>query len=340
MDLEIRYLRDFLVVIESGSLGDAARRLKMSQPTLTRSVKLLEQSVGGAVFDRTPRGMRPTALGRALERRARIILGEIGRAQRELDDLIEARRGKVVVGAGPVFGSVILPRAVARFQAKYPRVNVTVIQGQMRETLPGVKTGEIDCAFHSAPAGLSEEDLAHRVLLRGQKPLIVARADHPLARKKRVSLAEVAVQPWLLPRAPDYLRSRTEATFEHAGKKRPEPVIEYTTLMSVPAFLLANGRLVSLILETMAGSELKSGRLVRLAVAEFGWTIDTSVIYRRGVSLPPAAARLLEDVRATCAEYAATVNLSASETRARPARPRLAMMAREEEFRPSSRRHP
>ncbi|HXE28787.1 MAG TPA: LysR family transcriptional regulator, partial [Stellaceae bacterium] len=82
MDLEFRYLRDFVAVMESGSLGDAARRLKTSQPTLTRSVKLLERSVGGALFDRTPHGMRPTALGRALERRARIILGELGSTQR------------------------------------------------------------------------------------------------------------------------------------------------------------------------------------------------------------------------------------------------------------------
>src|SRR6185437_7166408 len=152
--------------MESGSLGDAARRLNTSQPTLTRSVKLLEQSVGGAVFDRTPQGMRPTALGRALERRARLILGELGSARRELDDLVEGRRGRVVIGTGPVFGMAILPRAIARFQTKHPRVDVSVVQGQMRETLPSLTRGELDCAFHSAPDGLGNMDLSHRVLLR------------------------------------------------------------------------------------------------------------------------------------------------------------------------------
>ncbi|HVA12485.1 MAG TPA: LysR family transcriptional regulator, partial [Stellaceae bacterium] len=292
--MEFRHLRDFLAVIESGSLGDAARRLKTSQPTLTRSVKLLEQAVGGAVFDRTPHGMRPTALGRALERRARIIIGEIGSAQRELDDLVAARRGKVVVGAGPVFGAMILPRAIARFQVKHPAIDVTVIQSRMRGTLPGVRNGEIDCAFHSAPDGLAQEDLAHKVLLRGQIPLIVARHDHPLAAKRRLSLDALAAEPWLLPCRPDYLRARFDAAFARAGLAPPNPVIEYTSAMSVPRFLLENRRLVTPILDLMVGSELKNRSLIRLPVPEFGWRVDSSVIFRRGVALPPAASRLIE----------------------------------------------
>lgn len=302
MDLEFRYLRDFLAVVESGSLGDAARRLKTSQPTLTRSVKLLEEAVGGAVFDRMPHGMRPTALGRALIRRARLILGEIESTRRELNEFVEARRGKVVVGAGPVFGTIILPRAIARFHEKHPRIDVSVVQSQMRETLPAVVAGEIDCAFHSAPATLAERDLDHKVLLRGQRTLIVARRDHPLAKKKRVTLADLAAESWLLPRQPDYLRARIEATFKRAGLVLPRPVIEYSSILATAAFVAEHPRLVAPTIETMIGPELKSGRLVRLAVREFGWSVDTSVIFRRGVPLPPAAARLLDFVREVCAE--------------------------------------
>ncbi len=304
MDLEFRYLRDFLAVIESGSLGDAARRLKTSQPTLTRSVKLLEQSVGGAVFDRTPQGMRPTALGRALERRARIVLGELGTTQRELDDLVEGRRGRVVVGTGPVFGTVILPRAIARFQATHPRVDVSVVQGQQRETLPGVNNGEIDCAFHSAPGGLDGQDLAHRVLLRGQSIVIAARADHPLAAKKRIAPAEIASQSWLLPRRPDFLRSRFDALLHRAGVTPPQPRIEYNSMSTAPGFLLANPALVTFIVDTLIEQLIADRVLVQLDVRDFRWRVNSSVIFRRGTPLPPAAALLLEHVRAVCNERA------------------------------------
>jgi DNA-binding transcriptional LysR family regulator len=302
VELELRHLRDFLAVIENGSLGDAARRLNTSQPTLTRSMKLLEQAVGGAVFDRTPHGMRPTALGRALERRARIIMGEIGSAQRELDDLVSARRGKVVVGTGPMFALSILPRALARFQAKFPNVDVAIVQAQMRHTLEGVKTGEIDCTFHSVPTNL-EPNLAHRVLLRGARPVIVARDDHPLAGKRRVSLAELAAQPWMLPRRPDFFRQRIEAVFSRAGIAPPTPVLEYSSIVGSARFLIERRDLVTAYYDEFIDAAIGRETLARLHVPDISWSASSSVIYRRDAPLSPAAAKLVESVRAVCAEH-------------------------------------
>jgi DNA-binding transcriptional LysR family regulator len=303
LDLELRHLRDFLAVIESGSLGDAARRLHTSQPTLTRSMKLLEQAVGGAVFDRTPHGMRPTALGRALERRARIIMGEIGSARRELDDFVSARRGKVVIGTGPIFALSILPAALARFQAKFPNVDVTIVQAQMRHTLEGIKTGEIDCTFHSVPANL-EPALAHRVLLRGARPVIVVRSDNPLAGKRRVSLQDLAAQPWMAPRRPDFFRERIENVFARAGVALPPPVIEYSSIIGSARFLIERRDLVSAYYDAFIDATIGSERLARLHVPDLSWTASSSVIYRRDTPLSPAAAKLVESVRAVCAERA------------------------------------
>lgn len=301
LDLELRHLRDFLAVIESGSLGDAARRLHTSQPTLTRSMKLLEQAVGGAVFDRTPHGMRPTALGRALERRARIIMGEIGSAQRELDDLVSARRGKVVVGSGPMFALSILPGAIARFQAKFPNIDVTIIQAQMRQTLEGVRNGEIDCTFHSVPADL-EPNLAHRVLLRGARPVVVTSSENPLAGKRRLSLEELAAQPWMMPRHSDFFRARIEQVFSRANVKLPTPVIEYSSIIGSARFLMERRDLVTVYYDSFVDAVVGSERLARLHVPALTWTASSSVIYRRDAPLSPAAAKLVETVRAMCAE--------------------------------------
>ena len=303
MDLELRHLRDFLAVIESGSLGDAARRLGTSQPTLTRSMKQLEQAVGGAVFDRTPHGMRPTALGRALERRARIVVGEVGSAQRELDDLVSARRGRVVIGTGPMFALSILPRAVARFQAKFPNVDVTVVQAQMRHTLEGLKTGEIDCIFHSVPAHL-EAGLAHRVLQRGARPLVVTRKDNPLASKRRITLKELAAQPWMMPRHSDFFRARIEAMVTRAGGTPPRPVIEYSSIIGSARCLIERRDLVCAYYDAFIDAVLVDERLARLHVPGISWSASSSVIYRRDTPLSPAAAKLLEAVRAVCAEHA------------------------------------
>lgn len=303
MDLELRHLRDFIAVIESGSLGDAARRLHTSQPTLTRSMKLLEQAVGGAVFDRTPHGMRPTALGRALERRARVIIGEVGSAQRELDDFVSARRGRVVVGTGPMFALSILPRAVSRFQAKFPHVDVTIVQAQMRHTLDGVKNGEIDCTFHSVPINL-DPTLAHRVLLRGARPVVVTRNDNPLARKRRVSLQELAQQPWMMPRHSDFFRARIEGIFTRAGIAPPKPVIEYALIIGSARFLIERRDLVCAYYDSFIDAVLVDEKLAWLHAPDISWNASSSVIYRRDTPLSPAASRLVEFVRAACAEHA------------------------------------
>jgi LysR family transcriptional regulator, regulator of abg operon len=302
LDLELRHLRDFLAVIESGSLGDAARRLKTSQPTLTRSMKLLEKAIGGAVFDRTPHGMRPTALGRALERRARLIIGEVSSAQRELDDLVAARHGKVVVGCGPMFALSILPRALARFQAKFPNVDVTIVQAQMRSTLEGLRSGEIDCTFHSTTENL-DPGFAHRVLLRGARPVVVTSDDNPLVRKRRVSLKELAAQPWMMPSRSDFFRKRIETIFTRAGIAPPTPVLEYSSIIGSARFLLERRDLVSAYYDAFIDAVIVNERLARLHVPDISWSVSSSVIYRRDTPLSPAAAKLVESVRAVCAEH-------------------------------------
>ncbi len=266
-------------------------------------MKLLEKAIGGAVFDRTPHGMRPTALGRALERRARLIMGEVGSAQRELDDLVAARRGKVVIGSGPLFAISILPRAITRFQARYPNVDVTIVQAQMRQTLEGLRTGEIDCTFHSAPENL-DPGFTHRVLLRGARPVIVTRSDNPLVAKRRITLKELATLPWMMPRRPDYFRQRVEQIFVRADVPVPSPAIEYTSIIGSSRFLLERRELISPYFDAFIDAEVTDRRLAHLRVPELSWPATSSVIHRSDAPLSPAAAKLVESVRAVCNERA------------------------------------
>jgi DNA-binding transcriptional LysR family regulator len=200
-----------------------------------------------------------------------------------------------------MFALSVLPRAVTRFQAKFPNVDVTIIQAQMRQTLDGVRTGEIDCTFHSVPADL-EPNLAHRVLLRGARPVIVTRNDNPLAAKRRISLEELAAQPWMLPRNSDFFRARMEQVFTRAGIKPPIPVIEFSSIIGSARFLIERRDLLSAYYESFVDAAIGNERLARLHVPALSWTASSSVIYRRDSPLSPAAAKFVETVRAVCAE--------------------------------------
>lgn len=297
--MELRQIREFLAVLEHGSLGDAARHLKIAQPNLTREIKLLEKDVGGALFVRSSKGMQPTALARAFEPRARVIAGEIDRADRELDAFRGARRGRIVIAAGPVFAQSVLPPALARLRRAHPAVQVTIIDTQARETLDRILAGEIDCAFHSATSWRGQPELATELLVAKEPVIVAARADHPLAQRRRPALEELARANWVLPRAPSFLRKRLDEVFVENGLPPLQPTIEVSTAAFVSEHLL-QGDCLSIFARIIARGDLDSGRLKPVAVPQLAWTLDICAITRRDVPLPPAAQVLLAEVRDVC----------------------------------------
>ena len=113
MPFELRQLRHLLAVAEHGSFGRAAAALGMTQPALSRSIKLLERAAGGALFVRSAQGVTPSDQGRLLIARARDLV----RAADEFDRAFVRRggpgAGQVVVGAGPYPAETIVPAAVS-----------------------------------------------------------------------------------------------------------------------------------------------------------------------------------------------------------------------------------
>src|SRR5579863_9870844 len=187
MEVELRHFRAFLAVVENGSLGEAAKRLGVSQPTLTHIIQALERELGGVLFNRSSQGMEPNALGRAFEARARVIAGEVGRAEREIAELLDAQRGRIVIAGGPVFAHPAIRQAVERFGAAHPKVELEVREVLIRESIPAVKAGEIDYAIANFD-DLGDEEVTREVLLPQQAIMIVANSAHPLAQKEQVTL--------------------------------------------------------------------------------------------------------------------------------------------------------
>ena len=299
--MELRQIREFLAVLEHGSLGDAARHLKISQPNLTREIKLLEKAVGGALFVRSPKGMQPTALARGFEPRARVIAGEVERADRELDAFRGARRGRVVVATGPDFADAILPKALARLRHSHPDIQVTVFDSQARETLDLVMAGKIDCAFHSVDTRRRRPELTTELLFAKEPVIIVGRADHPLVAPRRPSLEQLARANWVLPTAPNYTRDRLDEVFVRRGLPPLQASVEVTSATFAKAHLL-EGDCLSIFARVLAREEIDNGRLKPVWMPQIKWTFDIRAISRRDVPLPPAAIALLVEVRKVCAE--------------------------------------
>ena len=233
----IALLRPFLAVARSGNLSAAARELAVSQPALTKSVRKLEQQFGVALFDRRARGMTLTATGAALLAHARLIEAQCRFADAEIEELAHGEAGMIRMGAGPYWGPTLVPIAVARLQARFPRLRVDLEVGVNTITLPKLFAGELDLVMSALPdaaalaTGIAMEDFGEFHLR------VVAGRQHPLHRKRRVAAIDLARYSWVLyQHDADTLRKLTRV-MRAGGAAAPNVAVVTTSLHAVMQFL-------------------------------------------------------------------------------------------------------
>jgi LysR family carnitine catabolism transcriptional activator len=125
-------LRAFVAVARAGSFSEAARLLNLSQPALSRTIRLLEEQIDARLFDRDTRNVTLTAAGGALLPVAERLVGDFDHAFAELAQLFAGERGRIVIGALPSLAAKLLPRLIKDFQGSHPQVEIVV-----RDTLSG-----------------------------------------------------------------------------------------------------------------------------------------------------------------------------------------------------------
>jgi len=193
--MEIHQVRYFLAVARTGNFSRAARECHVSQPSLSQQIKKLEEELGGPLFHRQPQGAVLTEAGHLFFTHAARIAAEVEEAQRRVQESGGTVRGRLVLGALPTIAPYLLPRLLEPFAREYPEVEVIVHEEITPRLLEGVHSGDIDLALLSLPvagAGLERVELFEEPLL-----LVVPKA-HSLARKRRVVMADLPQEKFIL----------------------------------------------------------------------------------------------------------------------------------------------
>ena len=182
--MRLSQLRDFIDIVEGGSLRAAARQRGISQPVLTKSLRSLEESVRARLLLRTAQGIVLTPSGRALLVRARAVQAQLAKAREEISEIAGDRGGSVAFGAS-ASGLVLLPDALARFHVEYPRSHVRIVEGAPKALLSQLRDESLDFFIGPRPRGALEPHLRARPLFR--LPLAVAaRRGHPLRNARSI----------------------------------------------------------------------------------------------------------------------------------------------------------
>ena len=292
--MRLNQIRDFLAVVESGSIRAAARRLALSQPALTKSLRQLENELGAELLARGVRGARPTELGKAFLARARAVSADLGRAREELAQLKGSREGRLTVGSAPGPAMGLLPVALARLRARWPEATLRVLDVTPSEVLPRLRDGSLDfavCASVEPLAGAAAECAVERLYLN--EAVIVARRGHRLARARRI--ADLADAEWIRSGYPSDSSALPEK-FRQAGLPAPRYRVECPSFLVVPE-LVARTDLLAVVPWQIAAREKQAGRLVRVARGDRLPPRQISLYRRKDVPLTPIADQCAEILR-------------------------------------------
>jgi DNA-binding transcriptional LysR family regulator len=213
--MTFRQLTLFLAVARERSFSRAARKIHLSQPTLSGHIHELERELGTRLFLRRARQVALTEAGRIFEPRAARVIAAADDARHSVLELDGLARGSLLIGAGTTPGVYVLPRVIAAFQARYPGVELTLRIANSRVIEEEIRADRLDVGIVGGHVlGPGERCVAAGLL--DELVLIVAR-NHPWARRASVGRRELVAERLLIRESGSATRQVMERALQHAG---------------------------------------------------------------------------------------------------------------------------
>ena len=294
MAIDPRHLRTYLEVCRGNSISEAARRLNISQPSVSVAIAQLEHAVGARLFERGRGGIQLTPTGTALRRRAEALENLLAVAQKEAR-LIEAGvAGPLVIGGTPGALASLVPKAVALFKAEWPRFDLEVLERPDRTLVELLRGEQIDLALVTTGAEAMADDMVEEAILRDPFALIVGRENAGLPA--RISLRDVSDCPWVLPQAQGAFRRQVDALFVAADTPTPANLIRCDSLLTTKA-IVGDTDYITILPRQVVAAELSIGSLRAIEIADADFIRSVGVRRLTGRQLPLTANAFLSALK-------------------------------------------
>lgn len=281
--LTLRQLRIFEAAARQLHFGRAAREMHLTQPAVSIQLKQLEQHVGLPLFEQMGRRMHLTRAGEELLRHSRIVLRQLREAEESLNALKGAGGGELHIAVTST-AKYFVPKLLAEFRRSHPEVKVRLTVNNREALVRELSDNSVDLAVMGrAPRGL---DTIAAPFARHPLALIAA-PEHPLARRRRVTLADLGNESFLIRERGSGTRTAMERMFA-AHRFQPAETIEMSSNETIKQAVMAGMGVSFLSLHTV-GLELATRKLAVLRVAGTPVMRDWYVIHRERKRLSPAA---------------------------------------------------
>lgn len=286
MDITLLQMRTFLAVAESLSFTRAANRLGVTQPTLSATIRNLEESIGGRLFDRDTRKVALTALGLDCISLAVQLLDQADRVESQLRSHVQGRRGLVRIAAPANFYPTMLLPGLVAFRAEHPHVRLEFADVTSDEAVHRLRQHQVDLAIGLHPDG--EKDLRSRTL--GYQPYVAVLPDaHALADRRSIRWKDIRKLDVVILQARDSVTTRVGQALRDADVV-PQAAYRVNELATAAA-LVYGGFGIGLMAYSSAQHILKPGLTIReLTEPAFNGRVSLSTLAR--VALSPQVLQL------------------------------------------------
>ena len=300
--LKLNDLHVLMIVAESGSMGKAAKALGIAQPSVSKAISDLEHTIGVRLLDRSSDGAVLTAYGQALVLRGISAFDELNQSFKDIDILSDPTVGQVTIGCPEAIASGILGAVLVRFTAQFPGVIVTVAEANnLARNYQMLRERKVDLLLGSIMRPFVEEDLDAQVVYE-DRPYITAGATNRLALRRRVEVAELIEQKWVLP-GESILRSALDEALETKGIALPKiSVTSYSVHQRIG--LLATGHFVSADSRSVLryNSAASSLKLLPVDLPIRSWAV--AFVTLKGRTINPVVQTFIDCVRDVSAPLA------------------------------------
>jgi len=228
--LKLPHLRLTQALASTGQISAAARALNMSQPAASRMLAEMERILGAPICVRGPKGVQLSEIGAALAERAQRILNELSEAGRDAVEIGAGKAGTVYLGAVTAPAIDLVVPALQRLKAVHPTIEAHVEVGTSDTLVPRLQEGQLDFVIGRVPGHIELSGFDIRPLQPEVVKLLV-RADHPLAQGRSLPLAALADYEWVMQPSGTPLRRAMEYSFATHGLPMPQVSLISTSIL-------------------------------------------------------------------------------------------------------------
>lgn len=242
--MKLQDLHVLMTVIQAGSMGKAAERLNTVQPAISRSIAELEHTLGVRLLDRHRHGVEPTAFGRALLDCGLAVFDDLRQGMRNIEYLSDPTAGEVYIGCTPILSATFVSAVIDRLCRRYPGIVFHIVTDYVETLKRELSQRNVDLLITPRLGPLIDERLGWEFLFNDSH-VVVAGKQSPWARRRRIELAELVNESWVMPPPEGAFGSVAEEAWRANGLNPPRARV-FAVSYEMRLSLLSTGRFLAI----------------------------------------------------------------------------------------------